>query len=198
MGGTNPGRLSLHGISTFQDGPWFTVYLPGDPLDTGSHYSQWPDRLREANLPRRSGIPSAGSTPPRSSGRRDSVTETGGAHHRGPGVINLDVSLRRVLQVRDEETLEVRLEAFTASTAPTSTPGPGPGSPSSAPPNSESSAEPSPAANFNWPSSTRSRRGDFLSPVLQHRIANGTWSATDSIYYFFFRDFAGLRSWGSC
>ena len=62
---------------------------------------------------RRSGIPSAGSTPPPSPGRRAFRYGNGGRNTiEGPGVINLDVSLRRVLQVRDEETLEVRLEAF--------------------------------------------------------------------------------------
>ena len=107
------GGWSLHGISTFQDGPWFTVYLPGDPLDTGSQYSQWPDRLREANLPPSQRHPqrwfdtSAFVRPEGfryGNGGRNTI--------EGPGVINLDVSLRRVLQVGDEETLEVRLEAF--------------------------------------------------------------------------------------
>ena len=112
-GGRILGGWSLHGISTFQDGPWFTVYLPGDPLDTGSHYSQWPDRLREANLPPSQRHPqrwfdtSAFVRPEGfryGNGGRNTID--------GPGVINLDVSLRRVLQVRDQETLEVRLEAF--------------------------------------------------------------------------------------
>ena len=107
------GGWSLHGISTFQDGAWFTVYLPGDPLDTGSHYSQWPDRLREANLPSSQRHPqrwfdtSAFVRPEGfryGNGGRNTI--------EGPGVVNLDISLRRVLQVRDEETLEVRLEAF--------------------------------------------------------------------------------------
>lgn len=107
------GGWSLHGISTLQDGPWFTIYLPGDPLDTGSHYSQWPDRLREANLPPSQRHPqrwfdTSAFVPPQGdlygNGGRNTI--------EGPGVINLDVSLRRVLQVRDEETLEVRVEAF--------------------------------------------------------------------------------------
>ena len=44
------GGWSLRGITSLQDGSWFTVYLPGDPLDTGSYHSQWPDRIRDPNL----------------------------------------------------------------------------------------------------------------------------------------------------
>ena len=113
MGGTNPGRLVAAWHLHLPGRALFTVYLPGDPLDTGSHYSQWPDRLREANLPPSQRHPqrwfdTAAFVRPEGfrygNGGRNTI--------EGPGVINLDVSLRRVLQVRDEETLEVRLEAF--------------------------------------------------------------------------------------
>ena len=104
---------SLHGISTFQDGPSFTVFLPGDPLDTGSSYSQWPDRVRDANLP------SSQRTPQRwfdtAAFVHPGETRYGNAGRntvKGPGLMNLDISLRRTLQVQDQSTLEVRLESF--------------------------------------------------------------------------------------
>ena len=104
---------SFQSISTFQDGPAFTVFLPGDPLDTGSSYSQWPDRVRDANLP------SSQRTPQRwfdtSAFLDPGETRYGNAGRntvKGPGLINLDISLRRILQVRDQSTLEVRLESF--------------------------------------------------------------------------------------
>ena len=104
---------SLHGISTFQDGPAFTVFLPGDPLDTGSSYSQWPDRVRDANLP-------ASQRHPQRWFDTSAFVHPEGIRYgnagrntvKGPGLMNLDISLRRVLQVRDQSTLEVRLESF--------------------------------------------------------------------------------------
>ena len=50
VGREGVGRMVDRAISSLQDGGWFTVYLPGDPLDTGSYHSQWPDRIRNPNL----------------------------------------------------------------------------------------------------------------------------------------------------
>ncbi len=104
---------SLQGISTIQDGPSFTVFLPGDPLDTGSSYSQWPDRIRDANLP-------SSQRNPQRWFDTSAFVHPGGLRYgnagrntvKGPGLMNLDISLRRILRVRDQSTLEVRLESF--------------------------------------------------------------------------------------
>lgn len=45
------GGWSLRGIARLQDGSWFRVYLTGDTLDIGSYHSQWPDKIRDPNLP---------------------------------------------------------------------------------------------------------------------------------------------------
>ena len=107
---------SLRAISSAQDGPWLTVQRPGDPLDVGSVASQWPDRIRDANLPRNQRVPTrwfdtdAFRLPP--------VFQYGNAGRstvEGPGLINLDVSLRRTFRFEGERRFELRLEAFNAA-----------------------------------------------------------------------------------
>ena len=107
---------AIQGIWSFQDGPWFTVFLPGDPLDTGSEFSQWPDRVRNPNLDPSERIPtrwfdtSAFTTPvPGNYGN------AGRATVEGPGLFNLDLSLRRGFEMGESQQLELRLEVFNAT-----------------------------------------------------------------------------------
>ena len=106
---------SIRAISNLQDGGWRTVTLPGDPLDAGSEASQWPDRIRDANLP------SSQRTPARwfdsAAFRLPPVFQYGNAGRgavEAPGLFNLDISLRRTFLL-EQRRLEVRLEAFNAT-----------------------------------------------------------------------------------
>ena len=113
------GGWSIRAISSLQDGGWFTVYLPGDPLDTGSYHSQWPDRIRNPNLADSERSPSRWFDT--GAFRRPGEFLYGNAGRssvEGPGVINLDLSLRRTLQFQDSRRLELRLEAFNATNHP--------------------------------------------------------------------------------
>ena len=113
------GGWSLRGIASLQDGSWFTVYLPGDPLDTGSYHSQWPDRIRDPNLPDAQRTPSRWfDTEAFRSPREHRYGNAGRSSVEGPGVINLDVSLRRTFHFQDAQKLELRLEAFNATNHP--------------------------------------------------------------------------------
>ena len=107
---------AVQGIWSFQDGPWFSVYLPGDPLDTGSEFSQWPDRARDPNLK-----PSE-RTPTRWFDTNAFVTPAAGVYGNagratveGPGLFNLDLSLRRGFQLGENQKLELRFEIFNAT-----------------------------------------------------------------------------------
>ena len=107
---------SIRAISSFQDGGARTVTLPGDPVDAGSESSQWPDRIRDANLPSSQRTPArwfdaAAFAPPPdfqygNSGR--GVVEA-------PGLFNLDISLRRTFLLGETRRFEARLEAFNAT-----------------------------------------------------------------------------------
>ena len=113
------GGWSIRAIASFQDGGWFTVYLPGDPLDTGSYHSQWPDRIRNPNLAGSERSPSRWFDT--GAFRRPGEFRYGNAGRssvEGPGVINLDLSLRRTFQFQDDRRLELRLEAFNATNHP--------------------------------------------------------------------------------
>ena len=107
---------SIQGISNFQDGPWFTVYLPGDTLDTGSEHSQWPDRISNPNLPEAERTPnrwfdtSAFILP-----ESFRYGNAGRGTVEGPGMINLDFALHRAFDVHDTQKLEIRLEMFNAA-----------------------------------------------------------------------------------
>ena len=107
---------SLRVISSAQDGPWITVRLPGDPLDVGSVASQWPDRTRDANLPENQRVPTrwfdteAFLLPP-----AFQYGNAGRSTVEAPGLINLDVSLRRTFRFEGERRFELRIEAFNAA-----------------------------------------------------------------------------------
>ena len=113
------GGWSLRGIANLQEGAWFTVYLPGDPLDTGSYHSQWPDRIRDPNLPDSQRTPSRWfDTEAFRSPEKHQYGNAGRSSVQGPGVINLDVSLRRTFHLQDTRRVELRLEAFNATNRP--------------------------------------------------------------------------------
>ena len=107
---------SIRAISNLQDGGWLTVTLPGDPLDAGSEASQWPDRVRDANLPVSQRTPSrwfdttAFTMPP-----AFQYGNSGRGVVKGPGLLNLDMSLRRTFLLSEKQRLEARLEAFNAT-----------------------------------------------------------------------------------
>ena len=107
---------SIRAISNFQDGGARTVTLPGDPLDAGSESSQWPDRIRDANLPSSQRTPSrwfdAGAfvLPP-----AFQYGDAGRGVVEAPGLLNLDISLRRTFLLGERRRFEARLEAFNAT-----------------------------------------------------------------------------------
>jgi outer membrane receptor protein involved in Fe transport len=109
----------IQSIANLQDGPWFTVYLPGDPLDAGSEYSQWPDRARDPRLDPALRSPahwfdtSAFVKPP--PGRYGNA---GRATVQGPGLVNLDASVHRTFPIHESHRLEVRLEVYNALNHP--------------------------------------------------------------------------------
>ena len=110
------GGWSIRAISNFQEGGWRTVALPGDPLDAGSEASQWPDRIRDANLPRHERTParwfdtSAFALPP-----AFEYGDSGRGVVEAPGLFNLDISLRRTFRLAETQRLEARVEAFNAT-----------------------------------------------------------------------------------
>ena len=107
---------SLRVISSAQDGPWITINLPGDPLDVGSVASQWPDRIRDANLPESRRVPTRWfDTEAFRLPRAFHYGDAGKSTVEGPGLINLDVSLRRTFRLEEERRIELRLEAFNAA-----------------------------------------------------------------------------------
>ena len=107
---------SIRAISNFQDGGWQTITLPGDPLDSGSEASQWPDRVGDANLPVSKRTPARWF-------KTEAFTQPSeflyGNAGKGvveiPGLFNLDISLRRTFLLKESQRLEVRLEAFNAT-----------------------------------------------------------------------------------
>ena len=107
---------SIRAISNLQEGGWRTVTLPGDPVDAGSETSQWPDRLRDANLPNAQRTAArwfdtaAFVLPP-----AFQYGNAGRGAVESPGLFNLDISLRRTFLLGEGRRLEVRLEAFNAT-----------------------------------------------------------------------------------
>ena len=110
------GGWSIRAISNLQDGGWRTVTLPGDPLDAGSEASQWPDRIRDANLPLHERTPArwfdtdAFALPP-----PFEYGNSGRGAVEAPGLFNLDISLRRTFRLAENQRLEARVEAFNAT-----------------------------------------------------------------------------------
>ena len=110
---------SLSFISNAQDGPWMTVHVPGDPLDTGSVASQWPDRIRDANLPRHERTPSRWfDTSAFVFPQGFRYGNAGKSTVEGPGLFNLDLSLRRTFHLEGDRRFEVRMEVFNATNRP--------------------------------------------------------------------------------
>ena len=107
---------SVRAISNLQDGGARTVTLPGDPLDAGSESSQWPDRIRDANLPASQRTPArwfdaaAFELPP-----AFQYGNAGRGVVEAPGLFNLDISLRRTFLLAESRRFEARLEAFNAT-----------------------------------------------------------------------------------
>ncbi len=107
------GGWTLQSIAVFQTGPWFTVFVPGDAYDAGSTLSQWPDRLRNPNLPSDQRNPTrwfdttafARPTEPRYGNAGRSIVQA-------PGLNNLDLSLHRRFPVTDTLRIELRAESF--------------------------------------------------------------------------------------
>lgn len=106
---------SFRSIVSLQDGGWYTIYLPGDSLDTGSYHSQWPDRIRNPNLP------DAQRTRSRWFDTEAFVKplgyeygNAGRSSVEGPGTFNLDLSFSRTFNFQTSRRLELRLEAFNA------------------------------------------------------------------------------------
>ena len=107
------GGWSVFSILELQKGPWITPVLAFDNLDVGSAVSQRPDLIRNPNLPADQRTParwfdtSALVQPPQTrfgtSGR--SIIE-------GPGMVELDVSLRRAFRLSEAARMEFRFDAF--------------------------------------------------------------------------------------
>jgi hypothetical protein len=110
---------SLQAIGNFQDGPWLTVFMPGDQIDAGSEHSQWPDRIRDPSLD------PAERTPGRwfdtSAFARPQELRYGNAGRstiQSAGLVNLDFSIHRKFDIRDNHRFEVRLEMYNATNHP--------------------------------------------------------------------------------
>jgi hypothetical protein len=112
------GGFTLQGIAVFQDGTFFSVFLPGDPLDTGSSFSQWPDLTRNPNLP-----PSERTRTrwfDTSAFVRPGFVygNAGRAPVEGPGITNIDISLQRDFRITESQKVQFRLEAFNLANHP--------------------------------------------------------------------------------
>ena len=113
------GGWSIRAISNFQEGGWRTVSLPGDPLDTGSEASQWPDRIRDANLPLHERTPARWfDTTAFALPQPFQYGNSGRGVVEAPGLFNLDISLRRTFRLAETQRLEARVEAFNATNRP--------------------------------------------------------------------------------
>ncbi len=113
LGSKLVGGWSAQAISTFSDGAWVTVFLPGDTLNTGSSDSQWPDKICNPNLsPSRRTLTkwfntSCFATPP-----AFTYGDAGRSTVEGPGIISLDFAVHREFRIRESQGLQFRVEAF--------------------------------------------------------------------------------------
>lgn len=113
LGGKILGGWSIQGIAVFQDGPWITVSLPGDAIDTGSTASQRPDLLRDPNLPsdertlQRWFDTSAFARP-----TGFVYGNAGRSTVEAPGLKNLDVSIQRRFDIGAGGSLQLRVDGF--------------------------------------------------------------------------------------
>ncbi|MBV9082394.1 MAG: carboxypeptidase regulatory-like domain-containing protein [Acidobacteriaceae bacterium] len=110
---------SLLTITTLQSGPWFSVFLPGDPLAAGSTSSQWPNRVCNPNLPTSQRTvqhwfdTNCFATPP-----QYTYGNAGRSTVEGPGIIDLDLALHRMFALAERAQVEFRAEAFNSINHP--------------------------------------------------------------------------------
>lgn len=113
------GGWELQGIFSAQSGGWFTALLPGDPLDTGSSFSQWPNLIRNPNLdssarnPKRWFDTTAFVAPP-----AFTYGSAGRAPLLGPGLINVDLSLQRNIAITEHQRVQLRCDSFNTANHP--------------------------------------------------------------------------------
>lgn len=107
------GGWSVQGILALQDGAWITAFLPGDALDTGSTFSQWPNLVRDAN------IDPGARTVARWFDTSAFVRPTGFVYGNagrapieGPGLKNFDISIQREFRFKERHRLELRMDGF--------------------------------------------------------------------------------------
>jgi hypothetical protein len=126
------GGWSFQGIATLQDGPWFTIFLPGDALDTGSQFSQFPNRVCNPNLA------TAARTPNYWFNTACFAVPTGLTYGNagrstvlGPGILNMDLALHKDFHLHEGQAVQFRAEAFNFANHPNfQTPGNNFGTPS--------------------------------------------------------------------
>jgi hypothetical protein len=113
------GGWALQSIAVFQDGPWIPVFISGDPLDTGSSFSQYPDRARNPNL----------DVSNRTLARWFDTAafvkpvglvygNAGRAPVEGSGLKNVDFSVQRTFSIAEKAKLQFRADAFNISNHP--------------------------------------------------------------------------------
>jgi hypothetical protein len=113
LGSKLVGGWSAQAISTFSDGPWVTVFLPGDTLNTGSSDSQWPDKICNPNFSssrrtiNRWFNTSCFAVPP-----AFTYGDAGRSTVEGPGIISLDFAVHREFRIRESQRIQFRIEAF--------------------------------------------------------------------------------------
>ena len=113
------GGWNVQGIGVFQDGPWISVFLPGDALDTGSALSQWPNRIADPNLEDSSRTVARWFDTAAFARPTGLVYGNAGrAPVEGPGVMNLDFSLQRDFRFTESQRLQLRFDAFNITNHP--------------------------------------------------------------------------------
>jgi len=107
------GGWSFQAIAALQDGPWITIFLPGDAIDTGSALSQWPNLLRTPNLdPGERAVARWFDTSAFVRPTGFVYGNAGRAPVEGPGLKNFDISVQRKFKIAERQRLELRLDGF--------------------------------------------------------------------------------------
>ncbi len=113
------GGWSVQAISTFSDGVWETIFLPGDTLNTGSGDSQWPDKVCNPNLPPSQRTTAAWfNTSCFATPAPFTYGNAGRSTVEGPGIINFDLALHRDFRITESQGLQFRVEAFNSMNHP--------------------------------------------------------------------------------
>jgi Carboxypeptidase regulatory-like domain/TonB dependent receptor len=113
------GGWSVQTITSVQSGPWFTVYLPGDPLNTGDTNSEWPDRICNPNLPHSQRTrqvwfnTNCFVTPP-----PFTYGNAGRSSVQAPGLVNSDIAIHRLFHFSEGQSIAFRAEAFNSFNHP--------------------------------------------------------------------------------